>query len=196
MTASQLATVLEAFAVAACLVLVVFHVIRTVRLDSLRQKLFTVRDEMFDYAADGNISFTDPAYQLLRDEMNGFIRYAHQLTLFRVLMSVLMRYTHGGISNLPRIVAWDKSVSAIKDERVRSQMGIFHDRAMHNVLKHFIVGSPCLLLIVIAAMCCISIRQAAHASYSGVKQLSRSAAALILRGPFDPRFLEEEAFSA
>jgi hypothetical protein len=38
---------------------------------------------MFDYAADGNISFNDPAYALLRKSMNGFIRYAHTLTFFR-----------------------------------------------------------------------------------------------------------------
>lgn len=52
------------------------------RLDSFRQKMFVVRDELFDYAASGKIEFNDPAYRLLRQSMNGHIRYAHQLTFF------------------------------------------------------------------------------------------------------------------
>jgi hypothetical protein len=43
-------------------------------LDRFRQDVFGLRDELWDFAASGQISFDDPAYRLLRQLMNGFIR--------------------------------------------------------------------------------------------------------------------------
>ena len=48
---------------------------RAYRVDLFRHKMFKLRDELFDDAADGNIDFNSPAYQLLRTTMNGFIRF-------------------------------------------------------------------------------------------------------------------------
>ena len=54
------------------------------RQDRFRQSLFEVRDALFDYAAAGNISFDHPAYGMLRSITNGYIRYAHKMSLLQL----------------------------------------------------------------------------------------------------------------
>src|SRR5437762_8464353 len=83
MTALEFAQVLQTAVVVVVALLVFFWMIATVRLDTLRQQLFALRDEMFDYALQQKLSFSDPAYVQLRDLMNGLIRYGHHLTIDR-----------------------------------------------------------------------------------------------------------------
>ena len=73
----------------AILSVVLLKLWRDARLDSFRQELFVLRDELFDYAASGKIAFDDPAYRLLRQMMNGMIRYGHQISFFRFLMTAI-----------------------------------------------------------------------------------------------------------
>ena len=195
-SALQLANVLETVTVSAAFIVLIFWVIRSMRVDSLRQKLFALRDEMFDFAFAGNISFNDPAYKLLRDQMNGLIRYAHQLTLFRLLISVCIRTTLGEESSLKWNNAWKDALTNLHDDKLRTEMLLFHDRAMHNALKHLVLGSPLLLSIIGMAMVFIVIGRAGRASYTNLRQLSRAASRLVLVGPLDPRKLEEEAVGA
>ncbi len=62
-----------------------FWLYQQYRIDKVRYELFKIRDELFDYATTGKISFNDPAYTMLRQTLNGMIRFAHRtniLTLF------------------------------------------------------------------------------------------------------------------
>ena len=52
---------------------------RSYRVDAFRQNMFALRDEWFDYAYSGGISFENEAYRGLRRMMNGYIRFAHLL---------------------------------------------------------------------------------------------------------------------
>ena len=54
---------------------ILFWLWPSVRLDCFRQEMFAIRDELFDYASSGRVSFSHPGYRLLRQSMNGFIRY-------------------------------------------------------------------------------------------------------------------------
>lgn len=54
--------------------------------DEFRQKLFAIRDELFDFAADGGIPFEHPAYCTLRADVNRLIRFAERLSLSRVVL--------------------------------------------------------------------------------------------------------------
>jgi len=56
------------------------------QLDSYRQDIFTIRDELFIYAAQGNISFEHEAYQMARTYLNGSIRFAERLSLLRMII--------------------------------------------------------------------------------------------------------------
>ncbi len=69
-TAIQAAHALQTCVVAIIGITVIFKILPMLRLDCFRQNMFSVRDELFDYAAAGNISFDNPAYILLRLQMN------------------------------------------------------------------------------------------------------------------------------
>src|SRR6266566_4122568 len=54
---------------------------RDYRVDLFRQRVFALRAELFEVGASGKISFDDPAYRMLRSMMNGYIRFAHRISL-------------------------------------------------------------------------------------------------------------------
>jgi hypothetical protein len=67
------------------LVYLIFWVYRGYKVDSFRQKMFYLRNELFDDAARGEIDFSHPSYQILRTTMNGFIRFAHKLDFWTLI---------------------------------------------------------------------------------------------------------------
>lgn len=62
------------------------HYYKKYQLDSYRQDIFTIRDELFVYAAQGKISFEHDAYQMARTYLNGSIRFAERLSFLRMLI--------------------------------------------------------------------------------------------------------------
>lgn len=68
----------------------IFVGLRQYRIDAFRQELFSIRDELFDYAASGEeLTFDSKAYGLTRTSLNGMIRFAHQFTFARSIVMVL-----------------------------------------------------------------------------------------------------------
>jgi len=55
----------------------------------LRDHLFVVRDRLFIAAEKGTLSFDDRAYVITRQTLNGMIRFAHQISLWKVVAIVL-----------------------------------------------------------------------------------------------------------
>jgi hypothetical protein len=64
---------------------------REYRIDAFRQRIFEIRDELFDYAAEGGIPFDHPAYGALRGLLNGYIRFAHKMSLTRSIAMYILR---------------------------------------------------------------------------------------------------------
>src|SRR5437762_3023113 len=61
---------------------------RDYRVDLFRQRLFKLRDSLFDYAESGQVSFDHPAYGMLRSTLNGFIRFGHRFGFLQILIFV------------------------------------------------------------------------------------------------------------
>jgi hypothetical protein len=61
--------------------------VRPFLLDILRQRLFAIRDDLFDFAADGGIEFGDSVYRELREDINNLIRFAHKLSFARMVFA-------------------------------------------------------------------------------------------------------------
>jgi hypothetical protein len=188
MTVIEYANVLQAFLVC---ILTVF-VIRQVgeyRLDAYRQQMFALRDELFDFAADGNISFNDPAYRLLRDQMNATIRFGHNLTLYRLLMTwgatVLAR--RAMTSN--RSEQLQKAIEALDDTTLRCTLRDFHDRAMYLQMHRLIMGSP--LLFVAAAV--VGLALLSSKGFTTLTELKKEAGSSIMRGPISLSTIEAES---
>ncbi len=61
-----------------------FYAWRPYRTDRTRQQLFRLRDELFEYWDDHDLPFDHEAYRLMRDMLNGMIRFTHKIDLLRI----------------------------------------------------------------------------------------------------------------
>ena len=106
------------------------------RVDIFRQRLFTLRSELFDLAADGEIAFNAPAYTRLRFLLNGMIQYAHRISLPLLLLSVFLM-KNAPETNRPD---WEEALPNIPEEAQRKLRSI-HERMADVFAKHLIYGS-------------------------------------------------------
>ena len=63
------------------LLLLVFWALRDYQIDATRQRLFKLRDELFDKARAGEIDFNSPAYGAMRCALNRSIRFTHRTNI-------------------------------------------------------------------------------------------------------------------
>jgi hypothetical protein len=63
---------------------------RDYKIDKLRQAIFDLRAELFEYAATGNIDFNDYYYRRMRTLLNSMIRFAHELSFVRLVTAILL----------------------------------------------------------------------------------------------------------
>jgi hypothetical protein len=61
------------------------------RVDTIRQDLFEVRDELFDVALKHPFLFKHPSYVRLRQSVNICIRFAHKFTSTRLVVTIFVR---------------------------------------------------------------------------------------------------------
>ncbi len=158
MSAAQLVATIESLVMLIFLLVLCLRLVASFRLDEFRQRMFAIRDELFDYAAAGNIGFNDPAYRLLRQSMNGFIRYAHQLTFFRVCMADLHRRTSGEEQRMVWHDKWQHALDQVDDEDVKERLMDFHFQSLQLTMNRLVLGSPILILMVAAAIIALVLR--------------------------------------
>jgi hypothetical protein len=121
---------------------------RDYRLDTFREELFIIRNELFEYAASGALPFDSPAYSLLRNFVNQMIRYAHSLTFTRYIIVVILNNIHGdGRYNI--IMEWKKAVARIDSEEVRNKLYEFHNRIATSIAGQIFRRSIVMFLLLI-----------------------------------------------
>lgn len=144
------ADVFSFFAAIAALWLFLVFFYRDYRVDTFRQKIFALRDNLFDDAAAGLISFDHSAYGLLRGTMNGLVRFGHKLSIFEVIL--LFLFLGGPKGTRSDRMSFEKRLedaSQSLDEKTRNRINFYH-RQMHKIiLIHMIKSSPIFLLCVI-----------------------------------------------
>jgi hypothetical protein len=148
MTTSELSNVVQSILFLITLAFIIFKLWPDQRMDILRQRMFALRDELFDFAMDGHIGFDNPAYRLLRDLLNGTIRYAHNLTPYRTMMLILKWKFVPDEPKHEWSVAWEHALAKIEDGQVRNQLEMFHSRATMLIVSHLVL-SPGLLLSIL-----------------------------------------------
>lgn len=121
----------------------IFFGYRAYCIDRFRQKLFTLRDRLFDEALVGHVAFDDKMYGLTRLTINGFIRYAHEMDLVSFLFLFVSRREHdAGFEN------YKKRSAAAEAELSSKKKAIYQDyhRDMNElVVKHVVMSSPVLV---------------------------------------------------
>ena len=145
-------TVLKSLGSLAGLWVLLFWLYRDLRIDLFRQELFSLRDELFDYAASGAISFDHPAYGTLRMTMNGYTRFAHRMTLLQVLLYVYLPRRPREPDVEWRFDSHWASVAEGLGPDVRERLDDYISRMHALVLKHVVYGSPLLVLLLLASV--------------------------------------------
>ena len=185
----SLANILQSAISLVLLSIVLWKLVPSSRLDIFRQEMFVVRDELFDYARAGNIDFSHPAYRLLRRSMNGYIRYAHQLTFFRVCLTMLEWKFSTEKPQAEWFANWNTALETISDGRVKTKLQSLHSRALSLALRRIILGSPVLICAVFAT----ALLMVGKIGFHNVRQLARTAAKAVISRLIDPKLIEEEA---
>ena len=133
---------------------------RPYRTDALRQRLFSLRDQLFDVAADGRIAFDDPAYWRLRRMMNCMIRFGHRISLIRLVIAAI---------GMPRAIVdsdssykkWKTAVDAVESNDLRQEIRSIHNEMGNVVIRHIIVGCPLLWIVIGCVSAVVFLRGAA-----------------------------------
>lgn len=185
----HLTGILESLTCLALLSVLLFSFLPTHNLVSFRQKMFELRDELFDFAAAGKIEFNDPAYRLLRQSMNGFIRYAHRLTFFSLCITLLKIWVGDEKLSFDWQNKWQGALENIKDEDVRRAMEALHLRETQLVAFHVVGRSPALINFLILLIVAVLIQR----GLQNLKQLVTETSVKAVRKVIDVRFLEEKA---
>jgi hypothetical protein len=190
MEIKTVATILQSTIALLALCVIVFSLWPCVRLDAFRQNLFGLRDELFDYAASGRISFQHPAYRLLRQSMNGFIRYAHMISFYQITMTI---FTWKAMKRVePKFdwtKKWEAALVSIEDPEVKETLKEFHAKVGMMVAERIVLGSPLLMFLLIACL----VADLCHQGWKSAKLAFSRAVVEAASRVADPRLLEEEA---
>jgi hypothetical protein len=85
-------------------------------LDVFRDDVFAIRDELFLYAANGNVGFDHPAYKILRQRMNVALRYAHEFTFTRFVLAITVLSKAPSPDN----TAWEEALELLPSDVQKS----------------------------------------------------------------------------
>jgi hypothetical protein len=133
--------------------LLVYVLFKDYRLDVLRQRLFDLRGELFDYAAGGAIDFAHPAYGMLRTRINRLIRFAHRFTSAQLVLSLSLGRVPVDPLQDP-LQEWRSALSTVDDAAVRERLLAFNRKMLAILVWHLVSGSIALFAsLVLFAMC-------------------------------------------
>jgi hypothetical protein len=162
--------------------------------DAARQRLFFLRDQLFDIARSGRLSFDSDEYRTLREAFDSQIRFAHVLNIVRVLM---FRPFVRHMATKP--TAARLALTRIENQSTRAEVTKLIDSMDQTLALVLVAKSPVLLFFSVAvAMLMIiyqSLRSIFRGSVVGNRQLIAEAITKSIRKPaqiFAP-FIHDEA---
>jgi hypothetical protein len=134
-------------------------------VDTCRQVLFQIRDEIFDKAADGDgITFDTPVYVEVRRVLNSMIRHCHDFTWIEFL--VMMKMTR---SSEIQESALHRLVEAIEDEELQDYFKTKVAVAAFVMIVMAWLRSPFLLLMTLIVVPFVALWVLLN--WSGAKEL-------------------------
>jgi len=147
------------------------------RVDAFRDDLFALRDELFDRAALGIVSFSHPAYVMLRTGINSVIRFAHRVTLFWLVEMWIFPPDPKNKILTEYVAKWENSLADLSPEAKRTLRGI-HYRLGRRFIQHLLPW-PVFMLGVVLVRILRAINQNAMATVANSEL--RSAAWIEVR---------------
>jgi hypothetical protein len=115
-----------------------FYFIKEYRVSAFRERLFSIRDELFAFAADDGVSFNETAYLQLRDLINGMLQFAHRVSFLTLLTSARSSMPSSEDSTPQRL--WEKSLEVL-DPAVKERLERIHGEIVYAYMKQLVEGS-------------------------------------------------------
>jgi hypothetical protein len=128
------------------------------RRDLLQNRLFGLRQDLFDFARKGSIAFNHPAYGVLRTTINGFIRVGPRLNLVGVVI-LLATIKADDIDHRESYTARLDRLSADLPKEVAEDLRKLRFRLNFVVICHVVLTSLPIALIlwpISAAIRCVA----------------------------------------
>ncbi len=113
---------------------------RDYKTAKLRQDLFDLRSELFEYACTGAISFDDPLYRKLCQLLNSVIRFAHQISFVRLGVTIVWEKARPLMPGIPNYMDELRSVPSVRKE-VFCKLESIHQRMIKTIALQILVTS-------------------------------------------------------
>ena len=140
------------------LILAIWHVVFNVYPHSAialaRYNLFELRDELFDLAAQGKLDFKSPGYKACRQMINGFIRYAHDMSLMQMLTTqIVAKFRKQRVSTKE----WDAAIERLDPDSRKLVESLMRQAMVHMVrllITKSVILSGAFGVVMLAEMAC------------------------------------------
>lgn len=114
-------------------------------LDMYRQRLFSIRDELFDLAARGDrrLSFDHPAYIELRGSLNTSIRFAHRISFYHVWIGSFLGTLSGRLNQMRNHKSKAAlTIEGISDSKLKEDLNALVRRETLALGCYMVLRSP------------------------------------------------------
>lgn len=167
-----------------------FRAVGKLNLDRFRDGVFVLRDELFDMASRGELSFDCDAYKHLRGALNGSLRSGHRLALVPMVAALAkrnaLRRKYGDWPS-PLSDRWRVATAHLRPEVVEKLERI-RDRLHVMMILYTMASSPVGMPILVGTQLAKGLRRLVW------RLLSRAAQWPVVRATLDDR--ESEAARA
>ncbi len=120
---------------------------RSYFIDDFRDRVFHLRDELFDLAAQGNIAFDHPAYYRVRQLMNGSIRFAESISIwYFIYTNNFMKNDKESSKFLNELKA---DIETIENIEVQKKIKYFLNCHRLEVIRHIVMKNLFLNIIIL-----------------------------------------------
>lgn len=113
---------------------------------ALRERLFDLRDRLFSYAENNNIPFDNPAFLDRWNEINGMIRFAHEIHIMFFTMLLSKKEYEEGEKNYNKLreehlAELEQNHQIFFNDNLREQMDLFFSYLVKSSAVLFIISS-------------------------------------------------------
>jgi hypothetical protein len=171
-----------------------FYFVKEYRVAAFRERLFSVRDQLFDFAANGQVSFDDPAYLELRALINGMLQFAHRVSFLTLLSSARSPSSIPESSNPYQ--RWKDSLIDLPPE-TKERLEQIHNQLVSAYMKQLVEGSIILFPIAMILLVGFSLRAQLKKFFSAQESEGATAKTAMVRDlarTLNAQVLEVEAY--
>ncbi len=127
-----------------------FWLYRDYRLDLLRERLFAIRDELFEMGVSGELPFNSRAYTILRGTINGTIQCGHRFNICEILAFGAIVNTADGDRFADQYRAeWEEACNDLPKE-TRDKLNEFRTRMHMQLFEQVLFTSAILMFTTIS----------------------------------------------